>query len=423
MVVVSDFTNLPLRYYQDLPDKISTMVEGWLLEAWFRLNPDLTLDDILDRMPNLNRDAVGREKLRKNMTEKRTAFRLKARCISWSINGSQNAMKDRELQHLLLLPQNHDCLRLNTTIDLEDRTMQELRQLKEDTKASGKYGASKRRPGADAARNTSKQNNYAPPTTSVPQPTGSRPSCIMSDASVSKGAPMELSKNRKRDSSYVLDEGVPRTKPSKRRQQAEDSISDWQTQDSGYSSPSAVHALLEDEDVDDGRAMLPMDGNGQTHMNAIFTSDAEVSDEEFQRQIDHIMSGLPAFVESPGTAAFWGPPSTPSSTIPTPEMHTLSQGSGWSSSQGSDGLSAGVSTPALMMASPDNGSRDFDDRRYPGEAAMLRSAIQALRLGYIEGSEPNSEEEIICKRAREILQQWDPTFAELHSTQAIQQCI
>lgn len=351
MVVVSDFTNLPLRDYQGLlPDKISTMVEGWLLEAWFRLNPGLTLDDILDRMPNLNRDARGREKLRKNMTEKRTAFRLKARCISWSMNGSQNAMKDRELRHLLLLPENHDCLRHNTTIDLEDRTIQELRQLKEETKASGKYGASKRRPGSDAAQNTGKQNSHASPTTPVPQPSDKRSSYIMPDASTSKGAPIEFGKKRKWNSGYPADEGAPRAKPGKRQQQMERSTSDWQTQDYDYGSPGAIHALLQDEVVDDGGVMVPVKDGVQTHVNAVFTAGADVSEEELQRQIDHLMREIPSWRESVGTAASGGLLSTPSSMMPTPEMRTLSQAPGLSSSRGSDNLPAETATPPSTMA-------------------------------------------------------------------------
>ena len=68
-----------------------------------------------------------------------------------------------------------------------------------------------------------------------------------------------------------------------------------------------------------------------------------------------------------------------------------------------------------MIASPGDRGGDFNDQTYPWDAAMLRSAIQALQMGYIEGSRPDSEEELICKKAREILQQWDPKFAELHS--------
>ena len=347
LIVVGDFTNRPLKHYRDLPARVSTMAEGWLLEAWFRRNPGLHLDDILDRMFELNRDAVGREKLRKNMTEKRTNFRLRARCVSWSTNASHSAMKDRELQHLLLLPQYSECLRENTTVGLEDRTIQELRQLKQETKASGKYRASNTRLQASAARDPSDANEANSPTSQAARPSHGRFETGVREAPMSIEVPVESGNKRKWNSSYLVDKRELHAKPRKRQQQEERSSSDWQRQDYGCSSPNTTHAVVEDEIVSDGGAMFPLNFDAQTQVNAVFTCDADLSDEEFQHQIDCLMHEIPSWVESPGTAASGGPPSTRSSAILTPGMPTISQNPGLSSFSGIGRILCSSGNPSL----------------------------------------------------------------------------
>jgi hypothetical protein len=99
LAVVVDITNQPLRNFPEIPIKISTDVEGWLLEAWSRLNPALTHVDILQRMPYLDPEELTDDEKLKNAKNRlggrRRDFRQKGRCISWELNTSHKSKFDK----------------------------------------------------------------------------------------------------------------------------------------------------------------------------------------------------------------------------------------------------------------------------------------------------------------------------------------
>ncbi len=78
--VVIDQENHPVKAFRELPLCISSKVPGYKMEAWRRLNPNITIPDCMARMPKTDRPHLtDRNKLSMRMTR----FRLRAACISW----------------------------------------------------------------------------------------------------------------------------------------------------------------------------------------------------------------------------------------------------------------------------------------------------------------------------------------------------
>lgn len=78
--VVIDQENHPVKGFRELPLCISSKVPGYKLEAWRRLNPNITIPDFMARMPKTDKPHLtDRNKLSMRMTR----FRIRAACISW----------------------------------------------------------------------------------------------------------------------------------------------------------------------------------------------------------------------------------------------------------------------------------------------------------------------------------------------------
>ena len=100
-VVVDARDGKPLRNFPFLPSVISTEVEGWLLEAWMRLDAEIKIDHIMARMPHLtaaewsnSRDGGG---FKNTLSARRRDFRKVGRCISWEDNSARRSPFDRKL--------------------------------------------------------------------------------------------------------------------------------------------------------------------------------------------------------------------------------------------------------------------------------------------------------------------------------------
>lgn len=98
-----------LRDLPVLPNRISTLVEEWRVEAWMRMDSRITLKDITDRMIKIN----GRKTEPNTIQQRNGRFRSIFFLIAW---GSTNA-KSKELEKKVLaaLAEKKIDVRLNTT--------------------------------------------------------------------------------------------------------------------------------------------------------------------------------------------------------------------------------------------------------------------------------------------------------------------
>ena len=130
-VVVDDRDGQPLRNFPELPILISTKVEGWLLEAWMRLNLKLKHEDVMQRMPYLTVDAwAGRDNgggFKNTLSARRRDFRQIGRCLSWEENSPRRSVFDRRL--LEDVASNTEWLANQTTRYLDDLTLPEKKEL------------------------------------------------------------------------------------------------------------------------------------------------------------------------------------------------------------------------------------------------------------------------------------------------------
>ena len=87
-----DFRGKPIRDFPSLPSVISSMVEGWRIEAWMRSNSRMTMTDIVARIPVGSAVAGHGTPMPKfksgTMRERARKFRNSAGLISWGPQGS-----------------------------------------------------------------------------------------------------------------------------------------------------------------------------------------------------------------------------------------------------------------------------------------------------------------------------------------------
>lgn len=145
-VVIDDYERQPLLNYPELPIIISTRVEGWLLEAWMRSNLEISIEDLLQRMPYLPKDkrekAHGQGGFCNTLSGRRRDFRKTGRCLSWAGNSANASLFDRRI--INEVEANPEWHRDNTTRYLEDLTKAHRERLeKENTAASAKRRAEK----------------------------------------------------------------------------------------------------------------------------------------------------------------------------------------------------------------------------------------------------------------------------------------
>ena len=120
--VVIDRDGKPMRNIPELPIKISTSVEGWLVEAWVRSNPSIKHDDIMQRMIHLNDQKWARRNapggFKNTISGRRRDFRKLGKCLSWEHNSAHRSAFD--LQVIDEVRSNQDWARDGTTRHLVD---------------------------------------------------------------------------------------------------------------------------------------------------------------------------------------------------------------------------------------------------------------------------------------------------------------
>jgi hypothetical protein len=87
------------KYLRDipiLPDHISKDVEGWRLETWFRFDPRIRKDDLVNRMPLATRSDHNT-----NLSMRAQRFRKDANVLGWVAKGGKFTSEKQRLQQLL----------------------------------------------------------------------------------------------------------------------------------------------------------------------------------------------------------------------------------------------------------------------------------------------------------------------------------
>lgn len=116
--VIDVINNKPLRDFVHIPLTISTKVEGWLLEAWFRLDPSLRFEDLIQRMPFKPKHNVYKSRAVINrLVRRRELFRDKGRCLSWM---KSSWTKKWDLYLISEMNSNPDTANPNSTRHLQD---------------------------------------------------------------------------------------------------------------------------------------------------------------------------------------------------------------------------------------------------------------------------------------------------------------
>jgi hypothetical protein len=136
-VVVDTINYKPLRAFPHIPLTVSTKVEGWLLEAWFRLDPALQAEDLIQRMPYAaNHDVYKDRNVMNRLARRRGLFREEGRCLSWA---KQMWTKNWDQFLIKEMTDNPDKSNSNSTRHLVDLTTARKKALKDETYAGGKY--------------------------------------------------------------------------------------------------------------------------------------------------------------------------------------------------------------------------------------------------------------------------------------------
>ncbi|ERF70118.1 hypothetical protein EPUS_00305 [Endocarpon pusillum Z07020] len=116
--IIDVINNKPLRDFAHLPTTISTKVEGWLMEAWFRYDPSLRFEDLIQRMPFKPKHNVYKSRAVINrLVRRRELFRDKGRCLSWM---KSTWTKKWDLYLISEMNSNPNIANPNSTRHLED---------------------------------------------------------------------------------------------------------------------------------------------------------------------------------------------------------------------------------------------------------------------------------------------------------------
>jgi hypothetical protein len=135
-VVVDPRDGQPLRNLPELPIVISTKVDGWLMEAWMRLNLHIEYEDIIMRMPHLDaekwakKDAPGGFK--NTLSGRRRDFRKLGRCFSWELNTSLSSAYDRTLREDIAA--DPEAAQHQSTRSLKDLSKPERTKIEDDAR-------------------------------------------------------------------------------------------------------------------------------------------------------------------------------------------------------------------------------------------------------------------------------------------------
>lgn len=136
-IVIDVINNNPLRHFCHLPLTVSTKVEGWLQEAWFRQDPSLQAEDLIQRMPyTADHDVYKDRKIINRLVRRRELFRNEGRCLSWKKTTYEKQWDLRLIDEMNNNPNPADP---NSTRHLNDLSTKQIIALKDETYATGKH--------------------------------------------------------------------------------------------------------------------------------------------------------------------------------------------------------------------------------------------------------------------------------------------
>ncbi|MCJ1478666.1 hypothetical protein MMC13_007347 [Lambiella insularis] len=159
--IVLNTDNHPVRRFRDIPDTISSEIEGGIITAIRRLDPRILVQDFIARMPHQRMLKKGDGYVAKNqftlhglrMRAKKFADRYA--CLNWTDHWNS----DRQHEYLMsILPQS--CKELNSVRGFRDLTKVEIKAMRHgifDTSSSVKKAVKERTGGASKSK--SKQQN------------------------------------------------------------------------------------------------------------------------------------------------------------------------------------------------------------------------------------------------------------------------
>ncbi|KAL8703652.1 MAG: hypothetical protein Q9201_003164 [Fulgogasparrea decipioides] len=139
--IVLSHDRLPVKKWIELPCTISGQCEGWRIEAWRRLQPNLTMNDIKARMPRLTSKGPGLvQKVIKGPALANRAARDRCR-MSIPAWYKRDGTSIKEMRMVELIPENtqREILRTNSTRcwrDLTDAEMYYIEDANKGTAAS-----------------------------------------------------------------------------------------------------------------------------------------------------------------------------------------------------------------------------------------------------------------------------------------------
>jgi hypothetical protein len=126
-----------LRAFPHIPAAVSTKVEGWLQEAWFRQDPGLQAGDLIQRMPyTVEHGVYDNRKIINRMVRRRELFRDEGRCLSWKKAIYEKICDLDLIDQMARYPNPVDP---NSTRHLHDLTSEELQAFKDATYVTKKY--------------------------------------------------------------------------------------------------------------------------------------------------------------------------------------------------------------------------------------------------------------------------------------------
>lgn len=128
-LVIDVINNKPLRHFHHIPITVSTNIEGWLQEAWFRQDPSLQAEDLIQRMPYTAENNVYKDRrILNRLVRRRELFRDTGRCLSWTKTAWT---KKWDLYLISEMNDNLDKANPNSTLHLTDLTPDQKNALKD----------------------------------------------------------------------------------------------------------------------------------------------------------------------------------------------------------------------------------------------------------------------------------------------------
>ena len=126
--VVLDSNNNPVKDFSDIPSTCSSELQGFEIEAIQRLNPNISVHDLIARMPHnriLGSGETHKQFIPSTIGMRSLRFRERAGCLSWlNRSGSEN------IQDYLMKLWPIECKDANSTKTFRDLTSKEKKDMK-----------------------------------------------------------------------------------------------------------------------------------------------------------------------------------------------------------------------------------------------------------------------------------------------------